>query len=313
MTMFFEESGEVSVSRITREGWWVENTIEHVVAGTALGKEFTQNVYTPSKPGKTAKYDDKLDTWSSEIDDRTHEPFWDSRGQKFVVGSPDGTPPKWAVTTSPPEFDSGTHTVLFHEKSGWTLYEILIGQPYFDEFGVESVVSDYYFVLPDSHTFESPPVCETGFAPKLTLPTKRWEKVPDHRGQVAYSKNRVEEDFEVTEIGELPSTHTLLKPTELDKWDDKTKGWIRDTDKVKQAKAAEETAWQQEQFSKITNALKDHEEDQKIDVAQRSLRIYDFSEEQYIQVLTDRKKLADYLIQPDFPDCPRPTLSGLAT
>ncbi|CAH0543072.1 hypothetical protein [Vibrio marisflavi] len=56
MTKFYTESQNVNVSRISREGWWLENGVEHVAANTALGADCTTTIYQPSKPGLIAKY-----------------------------------------------------------------------------------------------------------------------------------------------------------------------------------------------------------------------------------------------------------------
>lgn len=67
MTLFFAQSQTVHVSRITSDGWWIENTTEHVSKGTALGNDFTQTLYTPSRDGMIARYDRATGTWSDEL------------------------------------------------------------------------------------------------------------------------------------------------------------------------------------------------------------------------------------------------------
>ncbi|MBS9423845.1 MULTISPECIES: tail fiber assembly protein [Photorhabdus] len=55
---------------------------------------------------------------------------------------------------------------------------------------------------------------------------KRWERVPDYRGKIAYDTLTLTQQ-EITELGELPETLTFKQPTtDFDKWDGTQ--WITD-------------------------------------------------------------------------------------
>ena len=124
MTKFFKKSQIVDVSRITPDGWWVENTKEHVAKGTALGSDFTEHIYTPSKDGMIARYEREADSWSDEIEDMTWREYWGENGQPFVIGEPDGDYPEWAIKQEPPEFNPETETVHYSKDTGWKVYPI---------------------------------------------------------------------------------------------------------------------------------------------------------------------------------------------
>lgn len=112
MSEFFSKSQTVVVSQMTATGWWIRNTQEHVAKGTALGDDFTQDIYTPSEAGKTARYDRELRAWLPEIDDMTLKPYFDKNGKGYVIGAPDGDYPEWAIKDAPPAYDRETQTVL---------------------------------------------------------------------------------------------------------------------------------------------------------------------------------------------------------
>lgn len=73
-----------------------------------------------------------------------------------------------------------------------------------------------------------------------------------------------------------------------------------------------EMAWQTAELEKVEAALKPYTEDMQIPEQYSELRKTENTEENYYKLLMDRKLLVEYLLQPDFPECGRPTLSGLA-
>ncbi|MBD1559596.1 hypothetical protein HC752_21875 [Vibrio sp. S9_S30] len=164
------------------------------------------------------------------------------------------------------------------------------------------------------------PALSTHIAPPLEQANKTrqfdgqaWHKVTDHRGKIAYSKDRSGDDYEITILGELPDTYTLTAPQPLETWSEEADAWVVDTGKKKQELSDMETLWQQSKVSVVESAINNYQKDQIIPELYSELRVTTFTEAQYYQLLMDRKLLAEYLIQPDFPDCPRPALSGLAT
>ena len=307
MTQFFNRTQTVNVSRITPDGWWLENTQEHVTKGTALGSDFTQNIYTPSSEGMTARYDRESDTWSDEIEDMASKPYWNHSGQQFVIGLPDGDYPEWAIQQAPPKHDPQLQTVLHNEQTGWKVYDILIGTPFYDKWGAEFIVSDYNFELPDECTWQAPPEPEQGHAVELV--DGEWQQLVDKRGEIAYAKDRSEHnDYQIEQLGELPNTHTLSEPQEFDSWQGDELGWTYDIERHRPVKTQQEKQWRNAALMDVINRIDQYERDQKYPVELRTSPIQ--NEQQLMPLLQDRKQLSDYPDTPDFPFGERPILSG---
>ncbi|MEZ9146259.1 hypothetical protein AB4138_17880 [Vibrio sp. 10N.286.52.C3] len=311
MTLFFAQSQTVEVSRLSRDGWWLENTSEHVVKGTALGEDFTQDIYTPSSKGMIAQYDRGNKTWSEEIEDMTWKTFWDKNGNDFVIGKPNGDYPQWVIKDMPPEYNKDTQTVLHSDKMGWVVHEILLGRCFYDKWGNEFLVSDYNFELPSEHSWEGPPKPEEGRAFKLVH--GEWVSFADHREKMAYAKDRDNNyvsDYQIDELGELPNTHTLLEYGPYDSWSGDKSGWQYDITRHRPYKADIEKVWRDAEFSRVLNRIDQYERDQNYP---SELRTSPLTIEQYNLLLLDRKLLSDYPNIEGFPFCERPRLSGLAT
>lgn len=306
--VFFSESQNVQVSRITADGWWLENTTEHVVKGTALGKDFTVNIYTPSKEGMIARYDRNTDTWSNEIKDRTFDEYFSEHGQKFVIGEPDGNFPDGAITEAPPEHNQETQTVLYKDDQ-WIVYDILVGKPFYDEYGNEFLVSDYNFVLPENHTFNAPPeVRSDKYAVKLV--DEQWQQLLDYRGEMAYAKSRDKDaDYQIEKLGELPDTHTLVKPSPFDSWIDN--GWKYDIERHRPFKISEEKQWRDDMLVKVLNRIDQYEKDKNYPQELRTSPIQ--TESDFLKLVEERKILSDYPSNNDFPFGLRPVLSSLSS
>ncbi|USE02732.1 hypothetical protein JKJ11_24110 [Vibrio sp. SCSIO 43133] len=311
MTKFFTKSMTVNVSKITLDGWWLENTQEHVVKNTALGKEFTQNIYTPSQDSMIARYDRDTDTWSEEIKNMTFEQYWDKHGQPFIIGEPEGDYPEGAIKQAPPKFDVNTQTVLYSEETGWTVYEIQIGKAYYDEYGQELIIADYNFELPTNHTFEPPPLAVEGYAVKWV--NKQWRQIIDHREKLAFAKDRDNpdvDDYIIESIGEIPNTHTLLEPEKYDSWVNDNTSWQYDIERHRPFKIAEEKNWRAIELDKVINRIDQYEKDQNYPIELRTSPIA--SDADFLLLLEDRKILSDYPDSENFPFGERPTLSNLA-
>lgn len=309
MTHFFKKSQVVNVSRITKEGWWIENCQEHVAKGTALGEDFTQSIYTPSAKGMIAQYNRETKTWSDEIEDMTWKKFYSPTGQRFIIGEPEGAYPEWAVLDEPPEFNIDTETVLYRQDLGWKVYPIRIGELYYDEFGRDQVVADFNFELPENHSWNAPPNAEKGFAYKLI--DGQWTKLEDHRGKWAYAKNNDETaDYEISQLGAIPNTHTLEVPNQFDSWFTDKVGWQYDIERHRPVKIEEEKAWRNHELTKIMSRIDQYEKDQQYAVELRTSPIE--NNDQFLRLLQDRKALCDYPEAQDFPFSKRPNLSGVA-
>lgn len=306
MTTFFTTSQTVNVSRLTNDGWWIENTTEHVAKGTALGSDFTVNIYTPSVDGMTARYDRSSDTWSVEIEDMTKKPYFDKNGGKHYLDNPVSEYPKGAILEAPPEYDGETQTVLYKDGK-WKVYSIQIGQAFYGEYGDEFVVSDYNFELPENYTFTKPPSLRSDkYVVKLV--NGEWQQLLDHRGQIAFAKNRDnDKDYQIRDLEELPDTHTLLEPKAFESW--VNGGWQYDIERHRPFKVAEEKSWRDAELIKVLNRIDQYEKDQGYPLELRTSPIQ--SEDDYMRLLQDRKALSDYPESEHFPFGLRPLLSGL--
>ncbi len=310
MTQFFKKSETITVSRISKEGWWLENTTEHIAAGTAPGSEFTQHIYTPSKAGMTARYDRDSGSWGAEIVDMTGKPYWNRNGQQFVIGQPDGEYPNDAVVKQPPQYNQDTQTVLYTESDGWKVYDIQLGKPFYDQWGNELIVSDYNFELPQNHSWQAPPEAKNDHAVRLV--NGEWQQIIDHREKMAYAKQRDSQqyqDYQIEEVGDIPSTHTLKVPGEFDSWGGDATGWQYDLERHRPLKTEQEKAWRNEVLTKVISRIDQYEKDQNYPAALRTSPIK--SEANFLKLLHDRKQLSDYPESNDFPFGERPELSGL--
>ncbi|WP_076589688.1 hypothetical protein [Vibrio ostreicida] len=311
MTHFFKKSQIINVSRMTSDGWWLENAQEHVSKGTALGQDFTQTLYTPSNDNMIARYDREHDLWSDEVENMTWKPYWNHHGQRSVIGSPDGNYPDWAIKDAPPEYDKETQTVLHTNEGGWQIYEILIGTPFYDQWGGELLVSDYNFSLPEGHTWKKPPEKKEGYAAKLI--DNQWQQIIDNREKMAFAKdpNNAElSDYLVEELGALPMTHTLLERAPFSSWVSEDIGWAYDIECHRPIKEKEEKQWRDRALKEVLNRIDQYEKDQQYPEALRTSPIN--SDADLLKLIEDRKVLSDYPDTEHFPFGERPTLSGLA-
>lgn len=207
----------LDVSRISTDGYWMGNGQEQVVKGTALGSDCTTVIYTPSSDKMIGKYDYESQTWT-EIKDNTQTPFWDESGQEQRLTVPDAEFPEWAIFDEPPEHDEEKQTVL-HKDGQWKIFDIKLGEHYYDEWGFELMIASYNFELPEKHTFEKPPEADKGCAVKWV--DGQWQQIKDYRGKTIYNKADCNESKQVTELGEIEGGWTLVAPqTRYDEWID---------------------------------------------------------------------------------------------
>lgn len=300
----------LQVSRIHPDGWWLGNDKEHVAAGTALGSDCTTNIYVPSKEGMIGKFNHETNTWK-EVIDKSNTEFWSPSGQYFVLGIPDGELPEWAVMTAPPEYKPEIQTVLY-EHDEWKVFGILLGQRYWDELTNELIVSDYNFTLPENHSFIEPPKPQKGFAVRLV--NNKWKQLEDHREQIAFAKDRDNDekgDYQVEELDVIPNTHTLLEPEQFESWNVELEQWQYDEARYRPYWAQTEKQWQQELLTKVEAELLFYAQDKQIPEIYSELRKTNYTEDDYYSLLGDRILLNEYVEQDDFPECGRPALSGL--
>jgi hypothetical protein len=207
MTTFQKKTISIEVSRFSAEGFWLGNGQEHVVKGTSLGPDCTTNIYSPSKAGVTGKINLENNTWE-EIDDNSQVEFFDQNGGRYKLGIPGKGFPDWVIHETPPNYDTEKETALF--KNGcWKVFDIEIGKPFWDKYGVQQLVAEFNFTLPDECTFESPPDVQEGHA--VLLEENKWRILEDHRGKIAYKKDG-SGAFEIEELGDLPDDVTLTEP-----------------------------------------------------------------------------------------------------
>ena len=310
MNKIQKKSVTLQISRLHPDGWWLGNDKEHVAAGTALGFDCTTVIYTPSKKGMTGKFDAINQTWT-EVEDKSLNEFFSPVGQAFVIGTPDGSYPEWAVLETPPEFDADIQTLLYAENK-WTVYPIQIGDVYWNEEGQEFLISDFNFTLPEKHSFTAPAKAKKGYAVRLV--DGKWKQLEDHREKIAFAKDRDNDekgDYQVEELGPIPNTHTLLVPKQFDSWNEALTQWQYDAARYRPVWAQEEKQWQQETLTKIEAELVFYAQDKDIPELYSELRKTHYSEDDYYSLLGDRILLNEYIQQEDFPECGRPILSGL--
>ncbi|WED23505.1 hypothetical protein L3Q72_19895 [Vibrio sp. JC009] len=203
------------VSRFNENGWWLGNQNEHVAKGTALGNEFTENIYEPSSEKMIGKYDITTGTWTEIINNALTE-YWSETGEKFIIGQPDGEVPEWGVLDAPPEFDKNKETVLYNEGS-WKVYPIELGKLYWDKEASEFTVSDFYFTLPAECTYKKPPAANEGYVVRLV--DGEWEQIEDYRDKTVYCKSNCQLSEVVQDIGPVKDGYTLSEPaTSSDEW-----------------------------------------------------------------------------------------------
>lgn len=103
--------------------------------------------------------------------------------------------------------------------------------------------------LPALSYADKPELPGDGLALVRSTDGKRWESVPDYRGQVAYSTESGKPET-VLVLGELPNSLTLLAPaTQYDKWDGHQ--WVTD---ASAQRAGEVAAAEQKRQSLLTEA-----------------------------------------------------------
>lgn len=96
--------------------------------------------------------------------------------------------------------------------------------------------------LPAGAYLDAPPPCTKQQA--VVRDESGWTVTPDYRGVTAYDK-ATRHPCEITALGPLPATHTLLSPTSpYDVWDETALGWIHDDIAAEQAQLTAATAEQ---------------------------------------------------------------------
>ncbi|EDL52610.1 hypothetical protein VSAK1_13726 [Vibrio mediterranei AK1] len=184
--------------------------------------------------------------------------------------------------------------------------DINVGVSYWDSDCNEFYSNDQDFVLPEHHTFNEPPFSRTGF--KRVLIDDKWHQVPTVK---AYAKDRGQLDYWTHELDIIPSTHTLKEPSEYESWNVELDDWEYNPELHRPDKEQQEIAWRDIELTNVINRIEQYEGDQSYPVELRTSPIK--SEDEFMQLLQDRKLLSDYPETPDFPFGDRPTLSGLAT
>lgn len=129
----------------------------------------------------------------------------------------------------------------------------------------------------------------------------------------------INENNDIIALGQVKHasvTQTLTLPTEAlpeGLWENLSEYGYQDGKVVKRAKinAIQEQNWQRMRLNETNAAIAEYQADKLIDERYSELRTSTHSEEEYYQLLGDRKLLIEYVQQADFPQCGRPKLSGL--
>ncbi|HEH9401954.1 TPA: tail fiber assembly protein [Aeromonas sobria] len=107
--------------------------------------------------------------------------------------------------------------------------------------------------LPAGAYLDAPPPCATRQA--VVRNESGWRLTPDYRGVTVYDK-ATRHPCEITELGPLPVTHTLLAPTSpYDVWDETTQGWIHDDIAAEQAQLIAATAEQAQRMAEANQQI----------------------------------------------------------
>lgn len=163
-------------------------------------------------------------------------------------------------------------------KAGWI--KTYIAHPETAEFIGSTMEHVLFDVSTSAGAYIDAPMLptETDLAVVRSNDKKAWKIVADHRGKKAYNTES-RQSVEVSFIGELPATLTLLMPvTEFDKWDGSA--WI--TDIVAQTAAA--IAEAENNKSELL-----HEANEKITYLQDAVDV-ELATEDEIAALTEWKK-----------------------
>lgn len=128
------------------------------------------------------------------------------------------------------------------KNSGWVLAY------HADEKSGEYSGASYEYILKNvglpAHSYvDAPTLPEPGYAIVRSEEGKRWEHLPDHRGEMVFDKGTRQQQT-ITDIGELSDSVTVIPfETEFDIWDGEK--WV--TDEVAKIQAQRQTAqrtWQ---------------------------------------------------------------------
>jgi hypothetical protein len=233
---FQTENVILTVSQYDMKGFWLGNKQEHVSKGTALGPDFTTNIYTQSEPGMTAYYNAETGTWT-EIKNRSQDKYWSEAGSEFVIGKQDGEYPANAIKEAPPAYDSNTQ-VIRHKDGAWAVYEIKLGRTYYDSEGKALIVTVYDFDLPAGNTWTAPPQSENGFVMRLV--DDEWTAIEDHRKAIIYNTD-TQAVKRVESIGEIELGWTLVVPLAHSLWE--SEQWVQQLGLLQQAKRSDVNAW----------------------------------------------------------------------
>lgn len=240
--VFQKEDVVLTVSQFDIRGFWLGNKQEHVSKGTALGPDFTTNIYTQSGSAMTGHYNAGSDTWT-EIKNRSLYKYWSEEGSESVIGKQDGEYPATAITLAPPAYDSDTQ-VIRHKDGAWSVYEIELGRTYYDSEGIAQIVTVYDFDLPLGNTWTVPPQAENGFVMRLV--DDEWVAIEDHRKANIYNTD-TQSAKKVDRIGEIESGWTLVTPLAYSLWE--SGQWVQQLDLLRQAKRGDVNAWRNAQES----------------------------------------------------------------
>ncbi|WP_196589180.1 hypothetical protein [Aliivibrio fischeri] len=194
----------------------------------------------------------------------------------------------------------------------WVKTELFIGRNYWDENAKEMFIKSFPESMPEHYSLIKPPKPKKGFAVRLV--NKKWKQLEDHREKIAFAKDRDNDekgDYQVEELGVIPNTHTLLEPEQFDSWNVELDDWQYDETRYRPYWAQTEKQWQQELLTKVEAELLFYAQDKQIPEIYSELRKTNYTEDEYYSLLGDRILLNEYVEQDDFPECGRPTLSGL--
>ncbi len=99
----------------------------------------------------------------------------------------------------------------------------------------ESPLEKEKYIIPANATDKEPLEAKDGFVVCFNEEQNNWEYIEDNRNKIAYSI-LTKQEIKVDYLGPIKNGHTLLKPTQFDKWNDATKSWIEDIELIRASK-----------------------------------------------------------------------------
>ncbi|WP_050799183.1 hypothetical protein [Vibrio ichthyoenteri] len=235
---------------------------------------------------------------------------FDSNGQytqtkECVIYANTGLPAKSTLTPLP-ELNASERAYFVDGEWVKTVY--YIGRTYYDQYANKCVIDVYPFEVSAAISFEKPLQKKEGFYVELVA--GEWVYQVDNIGRIAYSKQgqgQGQDDYFIESNEPLPNTHTTVERAPFSIWDESSNTWLYQQELERPFKERQEREWRNAQLDSVLARLDQYEKDKAYPV---ELRTSPLTEEQYMTLLQDRKRLSTYPQSNGFPFGERPEFQG---